>query len=108
MSSAEKCYTAFHPLCAFVAGHYMRMDERQGDIQFKAYCKRHTDDMASEVARQAALIMPPEFLKLQGMRRDFERLRILTGLVQKREIAKRDGTRRSVSTVHPLLLTRRG
>lgn len=63
--SAEKCYTAFHPLCAFFANYHMRMDEHEGAIRFRAYCKRHTDDIASEVARQAAVVMPPEFLQLK-------------------------------------------
>lgn len=91
--SSEKCYTAFHPLCAFFANHHMRMDEQDGAIKFRAYCKRHTDDMASEAARQAAVVMPPEFLQLQAMRRDFERLRLLTELVQRREMVKRDASK---------------
>ena len=94
----------------------MRMDEHEGSIRFRAYCKRHTDHIASEEARQAALVMPPDFLQLQEMRRDLERLRLLTELVQRREILKSDVTKRwdcltfarvrleyVVSCVHPLL-----
>ena len=92
--SAEKCYTAFHPLCAFFANYHMRIDEHQGAIRFRAYCKRHTDDMAAEAARQAAMVMPPEFEQLRQMRRDLERLRILTELVQRREMLKGEATKR--------------
>jgi hypothetical protein len=92
--SAEKCYTAFHPLCAFFANYLMRMDEHEGAIRFRAYCKRHTDGIASEAARQAAVVMPPEFLQLQEMRRDLERLRTLMELVQRREMVKGEAVRR--------------
>lgn len=93
-NSAEKCYTAFHPICAFFAGYHMCMDEHEGAIRFRAFCKRHTDDMASEAARQAAVVMPPEFLQLQEMRRDLERLRLLAELVQRRETLKSETVRR--------------
>ena len=72
----------------------MRMDEHEGSIRFRAYCKRHTDRIASEEARQAAVVMPPEFSQLQEMRRDLERLRTLTELVQRREMVKAEAVRR--------------
>ena len=75
------------------------MDEHEGAIRFRAYCKRHTDEIESEEARQAALVMPPEFLQLQEMRRDLERLRTLTELVQRREMLKGEAVKRLVLLV---------
>ena len=41
-NSADKCYTAFHPLCAFFANFRMDMEEVDGTIHFSAFCKKHS------------------------------------------------------------------
>eukprot|EP01047_Picozoa_sp_COSAG01_P002128 COSAG01_NODE_54_length_31327_cov_317.045356_16_plen_54_part_00 len=43
------------------------------------------------------MVFPPEFRRLREIRQDMEKLRLLTGLVHKRELTKRDyiHTRRS-------------
>jgi hypothetical protein len=36
----EKCYVAFHPLCAFFAGQKMQiLEQKAGAIRFRAFCK---------------------------------------------------------------------
>jgi hypothetical protein len=41
---------------------------------------------------QASVVFPPEFRRLREIRQDMEKLRLLTGLVHKRELTKRDYT----------------
>ena len=58
-SAEDKCYAAFHPLCAYFSGLSLRVvEDHAGLALFRAFCRKHSHELAAEHARQVGCFPP--------------------------------------------------
>ena len=99
---ADKCFVAFHPTCAFFSQFYMTWDEEASGVVARAYCQSHTQNVRDHGRAETPL--PEEYQELRTLRREFERLRLLVDMVQRRERVKRQLTTTRVAALQQYCL----